>query len=144
MLLGSIATGVLRKFSSTAQPIAKVALPELKFNYSALEPVLSSKLLELHHKKHHQAYVNNLNAAVEQFEGKRKFIQRPEPILITIRWSPLPRPLSSILEDISIIPSIGKIWPPLVKEEVNSQMRTLPLPSKSRHNSEATKILLRK
>jgi Fe-Mn family superoxide dismutase len=49
--------------------LVKVTLPELKYNYSALEPVLSSKLLELHHKKHHQAYVNNLNAALEQFEG---------------------------------------------------------------------------
>lgn len=69
MIFGTVASGVLRKFS-TAQSIVKVALPELKYNYSALEPVLSSKLLEIHHKKHHQAYVNNLNAAIEQFEGR--------------------------------------------------------------------------
>lgn len=68
MLLGKIVTSVAKNFT-TVPPIAKVGLPELKYNYSALEPVLSSKLLELHHKKHHQAYVNNLNAAVEQFEG---------------------------------------------------------------------------
>ncbi len=74
MITGRIAGAVLRTFSSTQQPIAKVALPELKFNYSALEPVLSSKLLELHHKKHHQAYVNNLNTAIEQFEGKYETI----------------------------------------------------------------------
>jgi Fe-Mn family superoxide dismutase len=47
-----------------------VALPELKFGYSDLEPVLSGKLLELHHKKHHQTYVNNLNAAFDQFDCK--------------------------------------------------------------------------
>lgn len=68
MMLATSASRVLRKFT-TAQPVTKVALPELKYNYSALEPILSSKLLELHHKKHHQAYVNNLNTAIEQFEG---------------------------------------------------------------------------
>ena len=45
-----------------------MALPDLKYGYSALEPVISSKLLETHHKKHHQTYVNNLNAALEQFD----------------------------------------------------------------------------
>lgn len=63
MFLSKISAGVLRKFGSS-QPLAKVTLPELKYNYSALEPVLSAKLLELHHKKHHQAYVTNLNAAL--------------------------------------------------------------------------------
>ena len=57
---------------STEAP--KVSLPELKYSYSALEPVISSKLLETHHKKHHQAYVNNLNAALDQFEGKYDII----------------------------------------------------------------------
>lgn len=66
MILGIVAKGVLKRFS-TAQPIAKANLPDLKYSYSALEPIISSKLLELHHKKHHQAYVNNLNAAIEQF-----------------------------------------------------------------------------
>lgn len=60
----------MRRFGSTAETLAKVALPDLKFSYSALEPVLSGKLLEIHHKKHHQTYVNNLNAALEQFAGK--------------------------------------------------------------------------
>jgi Fe-Mn family superoxide dismutase len=54
---------------STEAASKKVTLPELKFPYSALEPVISSKLLETHHKKHHQTYVNNLNAALDQFEG---------------------------------------------------------------------------
>jgi superoxide dismutase len=73
MIFGTVASGILRKFS-TAPPVIKVTLPELKYNYSALEPVLSSKLLEIHHKKHHQAYVNNLNAAIEQFECKLFYI----------------------------------------------------------------------
>lgn len=86
MLFANKAAAVLRRFA-TSEPIAKVALPELKYNYSALEPVLSSKLLEIHHKKHHQAYVNNLNASLEQFEGKSLLTpQKPELTLTTTRW----------------------------------------------------------
>ncbi len=59
---------VFRKFV-TYEPIPKVALPELKYDYSALEPVLSSKLLELHHKKHHKKYIDELNTAIEKFES---------------------------------------------------------------------------
>ncbi|CAD8092944.1 unnamed protein product [Paramecium primaurelia] len=44
------------------------SLPALKYGYSDLEPVLSATLLEFHHSKHHQAYINNLNAAQEQLE----------------------------------------------------------------------------
>ena len=36
-------------------------LPELPYDYSALEPHISGKIMELHHGKHHQAYVTNLN-----------------------------------------------------------------------------------
>ena len=65
-MLKRITSGVVQNFCSGA----KISLPELKYDYSALEPVLSSKLLETHHKKHHQTYVNNLNAALQQFEGE--------------------------------------------------------------------------
>lgn len=48
------------------------ALPELPFDYSALEPVISSELLRLHHDKHHRAYVDNANALSDQLEGLRE------------------------------------------------------------------------
>lgn len=38
-------------------------LPTLPYSYNALEPYISEKIMTLHHTKHHQAYVNALNAA---------------------------------------------------------------------------------
>lgn len=40
-------------------------LPKLDYNYDALEPHIDKATMEIHHTKHHQAYVNNLNAALE-------------------------------------------------------------------------------
>ncbi len=42
-------------------------LPELPYALNALEPVISAEIMELHYKKHHQAYVTNLNKALEQY-----------------------------------------------------------------------------
>ena len=44
----------------------KYSLPELDYDYSALEPHLSAEILELHHDKHHQAYVDGANADLHQ------------------------------------------------------------------------------
>lgn len=41
-------------------------LPELPYAYEALEPAISRDIMELHYSKHHQAYVDKLNAAIEQ------------------------------------------------------------------------------
>jgi superoxide dismutase, Fe-Mn family len=38
-------------------------LPPLPYAYDALEPYISKEIMELHHTKHHQTYVNALNAA---------------------------------------------------------------------------------
>ena len=40
-------------------------LPELSYAYSALEPYIDAQTMEIHHTKHHQAYINKLNAALE-------------------------------------------------------------------------------
>jgi len=40
-------------------------LPDLPYAFDALEPVIDAKTMEIHHDKHHQAYVTNLNAALE-------------------------------------------------------------------------------
>src|SRR4030095_3160415 len=41
-------------------------LPKLPYGFDALEPHIDAKTMEIHHGKHHQAYVNNLNAAIEK------------------------------------------------------------------------------
>ncbi len=40
-------------------------LPELPYAYDALEPHIDARTMEIHHTKHHQGYVNNVNAALE-------------------------------------------------------------------------------
>ena len=44
----------------------KHELPKLKYAYNALEPYFDEQTMVIHHTKHHQAYVNNLNAALEK------------------------------------------------------------------------------
>ena len=47
-------------------------LPELAYDYSALEPHISARIMELHHSKHHQAYVTGANTALEQLAEARE------------------------------------------------------------------------
>ena len=48
-------------------------LPKLPYAYDALEPHIDARTMDIHHNKHHQTYVNNLNAAIEkhpELDGK--------------------------------------------------------------------------
>lgn len=51
--------------------MGKYVLPDLTYDYGALEPNISGKIMELHHDKHHLAYVNGANTALEQMEEAR-------------------------------------------------------------------------
>ena len=42
------------------------SLPSLPYAFDALEPHIDAQTMQIHHGKHHQAYVNNLNAALEK------------------------------------------------------------------------------
>lgn len=50
----------------------KYVLPDLPYAYNALEPTISEEIMKLHHDKHHLAYVNGANAAMEKLEKARK------------------------------------------------------------------------
>ncbi len=52
--------------------MAIYTLPELPYDYSALEPHISGKIMELHHDKHHSAYVAGANAALDNLDAARK------------------------------------------------------------------------
>ncbi|MFT4147437.1 MAG: superoxide dismutase [Micrococcaceae bacterium] len=52
--------------------MADYTLPELTYDYGALEPSISAKIMELHHDKHHQAYVTGANTALEQLAEARE------------------------------------------------------------------------
>ncbi|OGE73602.1 MAG: superoxide dismutase [Candidatus Doudnabacteria bacterium RIFCSPLOWO2_02_FULL_42_9] len=58
-------------------------LPKLNYVYDALEPYIDAKTMELHHTKHHQTYVDKLNATLEKYP---ELVGRPlEELLINLQ-----------------------------------------------------------
>ncbi|MFP6656960.1 MAG: superoxide dismutase [Pirellulales bacterium] len=51
------------------------ALPELPYSYDALEPHVDARTMEIHHTKHHQAYITKVNGALEGTELESKSIE---------------------------------------------------------------------
>jgi Fe-Mn family superoxide dismutase len=70
------------------------SLPQLPYPYDVLEPYIDKMTMEIHHTKHHQAYVNNLNSALEKYsefhnleleEILKNLDQLPEEIKTAVR-----------------------------------------------------------
>jgi Fe-Mn family superoxide dismutase len=60
-------------------------LPELPYSYDAMEPVIDATTMEIHHSRHHKAYVDNLNKALEGAPEANKSI---EELMATISSLP--------------------------------------------------------
>ncbi len=56
----------------------KYELPGLPYDYDALEPVISKKLLTLHHDVHHKGYVKGANSILEELEDEREDNDSPD------------------------------------------------------------------
>ncbi|PSN50225.1 Superoxide dismutase [Mn], partial [Blattella germanica] len=59
---------LLPRASSVGVQRQKHTVPDLPYDYNALEPIISAEIMQLHHSKHHAAYVNNLNIAEEKLK----------------------------------------------------------------------------
>jgi len=74
-MIRSTANQLLKRASSSLVGACqqKHTLPDLPYDYNALEPVISAEIMQIHHSKHHQTYVNNLNVAEEKLaEAQQK------------------------------------------------------------------------
>ena len=84
----------LKTQKTQKEPLQRHALPPLPYDYAALEPYIDAQTMQIHHGKHHQAYVNNLNAALDKHpelsswsleDLLRKINQVPEDIRTAVR-----------------------------------------------------------
>lgn len=62
---GSAAALLTHPIITFAQPAAGFTLPKLPYTFDALEPHIDAQTMEIHHDRHHKAYVDNLNAALK-------------------------------------------------------------------------------
>ncbi len=78
LAMGAVATSTVVKAANATTTFlekemlldgGKYTLPALPYGYDALEPHIDKLTMEIHHSKHHQAYVNNLNKALETVDG---------------------------------------------------------------------------
>lgn len=63
-------------------------LPKLKFEYNVLEPYIDEQTLKIHHTRHHQGYVDNLNKAMEEYPEYQAFTL--EELLANLNFLPVP------------------------------------------------------
>lgn len=61
------ASTYMKHLSCSAHGPAKATLPDLPYAENALEPYISGEIMNIHHTKHHNTYVTNLNATLEQY-----------------------------------------------------------------------------
>lgn len=70
-------------------------LPALGYSAESLEPHIDKETMEIHHKKHHQAYINNLNAELEKFSE----FQSKSLFWLVSHYEKLPENLSKVVRN---------------------------------------------
>jgi len=63
---GLITAGPVRLLASVSSSRCKHTLPDLGYDFNALEPYISADIMKVHYEKHHATYVNNLNVALDK------------------------------------------------------------------------------
>ncbi|KAI4215854.1 MAG: hypothetical protein LQ351_001842 [Letrouitia transgressa] len=76
------------KLATTTFTRNKATLPDLPYDYGALEPAISGQIMELHHSKHHNTYVSSFNAASEKLVTAQQ-LSSPESIAQQIALQPV-------------------------------------------------------
>lgn len=72
----------------TAPPTGPFSLPALTYPPAALEPHIDAQTMQIHHGKHHQAYITNLNVAVAKVYGPNSRVMSAEAILKNLERIP--------------------------------------------------------
>jgi len=67
----ALAGQILRPSMTKGRAMAQFTLPDLPYDYAALEPHISARIMELHHDKHHATYVKGANTALEKMAEAR-------------------------------------------------------------------------
>lgn len=82
----AIADRVLVSQVDAAEPVGRITLPKLPYAVDALEPHIDAKTMEIHHGKHHQAYIDNLNKAL----ANHPRLQQTRPVALLKSADKLP------------------------------------------------------
>lgn len=114
------------------------SLPTLPYAYDALEPVIDAMTMEIHHSRHHKAYVDNLNKALEGNEAANGSIEdlmaniSKHPAAVrnnggghynhSLFWSILTNPTNSGAPSAALAEAINKVYGSLdaLKEKMNT------------------------
>ena len=76
-----------------------LTLPDLGYEYSALEPYIDARTMEIHHTKHHAGYTNKANAVLEKYPELLKRHETPEELMRAWRELNLPESDKTVLKN---------------------------------------------
>lgn len=91
----SLRLAYARQTPSAPAPTGPFTLPPLPYSFDALEPHIDAQTMQIHHDRHHAAYVNNLNTAVAKYPDWAK--KSPEELVKT--WNKAPKDVQTAIRN---------------------------------------------